>query len=187
MFPVHSLVERSSRPAPVEGTLETGRNAQRVAPRGLLPIITRRPPRRRRASDAANHSAALAAASASAADCTKSPRSVAAQQNQRYTLKGPKAVHDAGSASMGFFTTALRPKLPAQTPRARRRPPNGLKHPKFCPHQRRAWRAPHTTLLNRATTTSSCKRRPPPSRQRRTALALVDGSQNLPQRTLSSG
>ena len=47
----------------------------------------------------------------------------------------------------------------------------------FCPHHRRAWRAPHTTLLNRATTASSCKRRPPPSRQRRAALALVDGSQ----------
>ena len=123
MFPVHSLVERSSRPVPVEGTLETGRNAQRVAPRGLLSIITRPPPRRR-ASGAMNHSAALAAASASAADCMKSPRSVAAQQNQRYTLKDPQAVHDAGSASMGFFTTALRPKLPAQTPRARRRPPN---------------------------------------------------------------
>ena len=35
----------------------------------------------------------------------------------------------------------------------------------FCPHHRRAWRAPHTTLLNRATTASSCKRRPPPSRR----------------------
>ena len=132
MFPVHSLVERSSRPVPVEGTLETGRNAQRVAPRGLLPIITRRPPRRR-ASGAANHSAALAAAPASAADCTKSPRGGAARRNHRRTLKNPKAVHDAGSASTGFFTTALRPKPLAQTPRARRRPPTGLKYPKFLP------------------------------------------------------
>ena len=49
----------------------------------------------------------------------------------------------------------------------------------FCPHHRRAWRAPHTTLLNRATTASSCKRRPPPSRQRMAALALVDGSHTL--------
>ena len=49
----------------------------------------------------------------------------------------------------------------------------------FCPYHRRAWRAPHTTLLNRATTASSCKRRPPPSRQRMAALALVDGSHTL--------
>ena len=130
-----------------------------------------------------NHSAALAAASASAADCMKSPRSVAAQQNQRYTLKDPQAVHDAGSASTGFFTTALRPKSPAQTPRARRRPPNWPQTSKAFPHHRRAWRAPHTTLLNRATTASSCNRRPPPSRQRMAALALVDGSHTLlPQR-----
>ena len=58
------------------------------------------------------------------ASLTPIGRGVAARRNQRYTLKGPKAVHDAGSASTGFFTTALRPKPPAQTPRARRRPPN---------------------------------------------------------------
>ena len=101
-----------------------------------------------------NHSAALAAAPASAADCTKSPRSVAAQQNQRYTLKGPKAVHDAGSASTGFFTTALRPKPPAQTPRARRRPPD--------------W--PQTSKVFAPTTVAHgehCKRRLPEPRQDR--------------------
>ena len=127
-----------------------------------------------------NHSAALAAASASAADCTKSPRSVAAQQNQRYTLKGPKTVHDAGSASTGFFTTALRPKLPAQTPRARRRPPTGLKHPKFLPlppsrmastahdppeprHDRFVMQSPTAALSAAAGDTGTRRRKPQPA------------------------
>ena len=67
----------------------------------------------------------------------------------------------------------LKPLEPAEDPQT------GLKHPKHSPHHRRSWRAPHTTLLNRATTASSCKRRPPPSRQRMAALALVDGSHTL--------
>ena len=54
----------------------------------------------------------------------------------------------------------------------------------FCPHHRRAWRAPHTTLLNRATTASSCKRRPPPSRQRQAARRVRPSQRRRPCYTI---
>ena len=89
---------------------------------------------------------------------------MAAWRNHRRTLKGPKAVHDAGSASTtGFFTTALRPKPPAQTLEPAEDPELASNIHSFAP--------------TRVAHGEHCRRRPPEARHDRTTTLSSSGGQ----------